>query len=169
MSSTSPQQDEPTNDDSVTIWLKMPYCGDQSKQLLKSIEGKLIKCVRPGKKLFFKTVYTITKGQFFTNNKDRTPVGLKANVVYISVALVVLHNILGKDRNLHEPCVEHATTNDSAIHNQRVQNWMTSTQWCALGDNNQRNSRMNCEVFFCKKVLFYTFSVSNVSVIQSGK
>ena len=94
MSRTSPQQDEPKNDDSITIWLKMPYCGDQSQQLLKSIEGKLIKCVRPGNKLFFKTVYTITKGQFFTNNKDRTPVGFKANVVYISVALVVLHNIL---------------------------------------------------------------------------
>ena len=115
------------------------------------MESKLRKCVRPEKKLHFKTVYTTTKVNFFTNNKDRTPLGFKANVVYRFTCPGCSAQYIGKtDRNLHERCIEHATTKDSAIHNHLVtcKNLYDINAMMRFGielnDSDQRISRINC-------------------------
>ena len=105
------------NENETVIWLKLPYFGDKSKQMTRSLENKLKRCTRPDKSLRFKTSFSTTKINFFTNNKDKTPDEYKANVVYRFCCPGCSAAYIGKtERNLQERCVEHATKKDSAIY-----------------------------------------------------
>ena len=54
--------------------------------------------------------FSKTKVSFFTNNKDRTPLLSKSNVIYRLCCPGCSATYFRKtDRNLHERCVEHAT------------------------------------------------------------
>ena len=112
------KENKQTDKNETVIWLRMPYFGDQSTQMVRSLEAKLRRCVRPDKKLIFKTTFSTTKINFFTNNKDKTPNAYKANVVYRFCCPGCSATYIGKtERNLHERCEEHATKKDSAIYN----------------------------------------------------
>ena len=81
-----------------------------------SLENKLKRCIRPDKRLRFKTSFSTTKVHFFTNNKDKTPDDYKANVVYRFSCPGCSATYIGKtERNLQERCIEHATRKDSVI------------------------------------------------------
>ena len=72
--------------------------------------------VRTDKKLNLRVSYSTTKTSFFTNTKDRTPTLSRSHVVYKFSCRGCSAQYIGKtDRNLHERCVEHATTKDSSI------------------------------------------------------
>jgi len=72
-------------------------------------DKKLRRFVRSVKKLILKVCY-------FTNTKDRTPLTSKSIVVYRFCCPGCSAEYIGKtDRNLHERCLEHTTTKDSAI------------------------------------------------------
>ena len=116
------ENNQEPNENETVIWFKLPYFGDQSKQLVHSLERKLKRCIRPDKKLRFKTTFSTTKVNFFTNNKDKTPTQYKSNVVYRFTCPGCASSYIGKtERNLQERCEEHATKKDSAIFNHIVE------------------------------------------------
>lgn len=96
--------------------MKIPYLGDQSQQLVRTLQRKLKRSTRKNTQFVLKVSYSTTKVSYFTNNKDRTPKLSKSGVVYQFRCPGCSADYIGKtDRNLHERCIEHATTKDSAI------------------------------------------------------
>ena len=62
------------------------------------------------------TSFKTTKVNVFTNNKDKTPMMAKSNVVYRFRCPGCSAEYIGKtDRNLYERCLEHSYRKDSAI------------------------------------------------------
>eukprot|EP00111_Clytia_hemisphaerica_P010026 TCONS_00029317-protein len=101
-----------------------------------SLENKLKRCIRLDKRLHFKTSFSTTKVNFFTNNKDKTPGDYKANVVYRFCCPGCSAAYIGKtERNLQERCVEHATRKDSAIFDHLRE--CNQLNYLKLGANNQ--------------------------------
>ena len=108
--------DSSNDDNIVTLWMKIPYLGDQSQQLVRTLQRKLKRSTRKNTQFVLKVSYSTTKVSYFTNNKDRTPKLSKSGVVYQFRCPGCSADYIGKtDRNLHERCIEHATTKDSAI------------------------------------------------------
>ena len=104
------------DDNTFTVWLKIPYLGECGLNLVKGLERKLRRSLKKDKKLEFKTSFSSTKVSFFTSNKDKTPMMSKSNVVYRFQCPGCSAEYIGKtDRNLHERCLEHSYRKDSAI------------------------------------------------------
>ena len=68
-------------EDSITIWLSVPYIGDKTSQLLRSFKRKLRRCLA-NPNIEIKVREKTTKLCFYTNNKDQVPLLSKSHVVY---------------------------------------------------------------------------------------
>ncbi|XP_066932169.1 uncharacterized protein [Clytia hemisphaerica] len=124
--SKEPDTDRETE---TTIWIKTTYHGTQCEQLLDRLEKKLKRSVQPDKKIKFKVIYSTNKLSFFTNMKDKTPSLLKSSVVYHFTCPGCSADYIGKtDRNLHERCVEHATSNKNKSSNTAIYDHLTNCQ-----------------------------------------
>ena len=103
------------------IWLKLTYHGTQCEQLLQKLERKLRRSIRSNKKMRFKVIFSTNKISFYTNMKDKTPLLLRSYVVYHFVCPGCRSDYIGKtDGNLHERCIEHATSNKDKSRNTAI-------------------------------------------------
>ena len=112
------ESDTTTDENTFTVWLKIPYLGDCGQNLVKSLERKLRRNLKKDKRLVFKSSFSTSKVSMFANNKDKTPMMSKSNVVYRFQCPGCSAEYIGKtDRNLQERCMEHSYRKDSAICN----------------------------------------------------
>ena len=101
----------------VTIWFRLPYCGDKIVQLANSCVKKIKRYCKKDINIKFKFLYDTTKLEFFCNNKDKTPFFNNSYVVYHFICPGCCASYVGKtQRTLHERCIEHAWSDkDSAV------------------------------------------------------
>ena len=93
----------------VTIWFRLPYCGDKSVQLANSCVKKIKIYCKKEVNIKFRFLYDTTKLEFFSNNKDRTPFFNSSYVVYCFNYPGCCVSYVGKtQRTVHESCIEHA-------------------------------------------------------------
>ena len=95
-------------EDSITIWLSVPYIGDKTSQLLRSFKRKLCRCLA-NPNIEIKVREKTTKLCFYTNNKDQVPLLSKSHVVYKFNCPGCQSAYIGKtDRTLFVRTHEHA-------------------------------------------------------------
>ena len=101
----------------VTIWFRLPYCGDKIVQLANSCVKKIKRYCKKDINIQFKFLYDITKLEVFCNNKDKTPFFNNSYVVYNFNCPECCASYVGKtQQTLHERCIEHAWSDkDSAV------------------------------------------------------
>ena len=68
--------------DQETIYLTIPYIGNQGESVVQKCTKRLSKLMKREKKVVFKVFLETTKLAFFTSNKDRTPFLSSSGVVY---------------------------------------------------------------------------------------
>ena len=104
-------------EDSITIWLSVPYIGDKTSQLLRSFKRKLRRCLA-NPNIEIKVREKTTKLCFYTNNKDQVPPLSKSHVVYKFNCPGCQSAYIGKtDRTLFVRTHEHAISDkESAIY-----------------------------------------------------
>ena len=109
------------DENSVDIWLKLPFIGRQGENMVQSFIKKVKKMLKPGKKVNFKVRYRTTPLLAFTGVKDPTPFLNKSNVVYKISCPGCGSSYIGKtDRTLFERISEHAWTDKSSIVRQHL-------------------------------------------------
>ena len=90
----------------VTIWFRLPYCGDKSVQLANSRVKKITRYCKKGINIKFRFLYDTTKLEFFCNNKDRTSFFNNLYVVYhFNCPGCCASNVGKTQRTLHERCI----------------------------------------------------------------
>ena len=102
--------DQTTNDQDtvITIWFRLPYCGDKSVQLANTCIKKIKRYCKKDTNIKFKLLYDTNKLEFYCNNKDETPLFNKSFVVYHFKCPGCCASYVGKtERTLHERCIEH--------------------------------------------------------------
>ena len=102
--------DQTTNDQDtvITIWFRLPYCGDKSVQLANTCIKKIKRYCKKDTNIKFKLLYDTNKLEFYCNNKNETPLFNKSFVVYHFKCPGCCASYVGKtERTLHERCIEH--------------------------------------------------------------
>ena len=90
----------------VTIWFRLPYCGDKSVQLANSCVKKITRYCKKDINIKFRFLYDTTKLEFFCSNKDRTSFFNNSYVVYHFNCSGCCASYVGKtQRTLHERCI----------------------------------------------------------------
>ncbi|KAL9957548.1 hypothetical protein ACROYT_G039190 [Oculina patagonica] len=125
-------------ENSITIWLSVPYIGDKTSQLLRSFKRKLRRCLT-NSNIEIKVREKTTKLCFYTNNKDRVPLLNKSHVVYKFKCPGCQSAYIGKtDRTLFVRTHEHAISDkESAIykHLRTCNHLLFIRDLCNLPDN----------------------------------
>ena len=105
-------------DSELTIWFRLPFCGDKSAQLANSCIRKIWHYCKKNVSLKFRLLYDTNKLEFFCNNKDKTPFLCNSFVVYRFNCPGCAASYIGKtERTLHECSIEPAWTDkNSAIY-----------------------------------------------------
>ena len=106
----STTNDQTTNDQDIviTIWFRLPYCGDKSIQLANTCIKKIKRYCKKDTNIKLKLLYDTNKLEFYCSNKDETPLFSKLFVVYHFKCPGCCASYVGKtERTLHDCCIEH--------------------------------------------------------------
>ena len=78
---SSPKPDDkPVDDDTKTIWIRLPYMGKQGESITNKLLRNLKRCFKTA--VQFKVSYNVQKISTFCPTKDRIPSYQTANVIY---------------------------------------------------------------------------------------
>ena len=101
----------------VTIWFRLPYCGDKSVQLTNSCVKKIKLYCKTDINIRFKFLYDTTKLEFFCNSKDKTPFSNNSYVVYhFNCPGWSCASYVGKtQQTLHERCIQHTWSDKDRV------------------------------------------------------
>ena len=154
-------------EDSITIWLSVPYIGDKTSQLLRSFKRKLRRCLK-NFNIEIKIREKTTKLCFYTNNKHKVPPLNKSHVVYKFSCSGCQSTYIGKtDRTLFIRTHEHAISDkESAIykHLRTCEHLILIQNLCNLSDT--LNS-VNAPPFpNCNKEYFIQLVRNNTTVLD---
>ena len=110
-------------EDSITIWLSVPYIGDKTSQLLRSCKRKLRRCLA-NPNIEIKVREKTTKLCFYTNNKDQVPLLSKSHVLYKFICPGCQSAYIGKtDRTLFVLTHEHAISDKESAIYKHLRTW----------------------------------------------
>ena len=108
-------QSTENTDSELTIWFRVPFCGDKNAQFANSCIRKIRRYCKKNINLKFRLLYDTTKLEFFCNNKDKTPFLSNSFVVYRFNCPGCAASYIGKtERTLHVRYIEHAWTDKSS-------------------------------------------------------
>ena len=110
--------DVPTaQEETIDIFLTIPYLGNKGESILKSTKRKLFRCFKNDKHIKLIVKYKTTKVCFFTPTKDRTPLLSNSFVVYKINCPGCAESYIGKTEcTLYKRTSEHAwKSKDSAV------------------------------------------------------
>ena len=113
--SSIPPQNSSINDNLPKIWIRIPYLGKQSENLVKSCISKIRRqLTNPAK---FVIIYNTEKVLYFTSTKDKIPKLSRNNFVYQITCRGCNKTYIGKtDRCLEKRLSKHSTPhNRSAV------------------------------------------------------
>ena len=148
-----------TNNDWETIWIKIPYLGDQGDNLLKSLKAKLKHHFTKAVK--FRIIQSTQKLSFYTNMKDETPKLMKSYIVYQFNCPGCNDRYIGKTEcNLCTRTEEHACSDEGKVIYDHIKN-------CSYYSYIENLFRFDNDSFH--KALFSIHSVwSNTKIIESA-
>lgn len=108
--------DEDEGDDSVAIYLSLPYIGKQSEQIIKRTKKKLYRTLK--KEVKINVFFQSTKISFFTSNKDKIPLLSNSGIVYEYTCPGCSERYIGKtESTLYNRTKQHAwMQKDSAVY-----------------------------------------------------
>ena len=101
-------QNPPVNDNLPKLWIRIPYLGKRTENLVNSCLKKIRRClIHPVK---FIIIYDTKKISYFISNKDKIPDFSSSNLVYQITCPGCNKSYIGKtDRCLHKCLSEYAT------------------------------------------------------------
>ena len=116
----------------VTIYLFLPYNGNEAESIVKRAKQRLFKLFKKEKKVKFSVSFTSTKVSFFTSNKDKIPLLSSSGVIYKYRCPGCNCTYIGKtDNTLFNRTKQHGwSQKDSAIHKHfaNCEHWKEITQ-----------------------------------------